>query len=85
MIAAVNIIISLLHTLFKEPTKLYVVTVVVDRNHNEQKLMRKPHMAESPAASWNLGSCRAGSARNVRHSPVPRATRHSSGYDSRLL
>ena len=43
--------------LFSDPTKLYVVAVVVDRNHSEAKLMKKARRALAIAAIMNLGSC----------------------------
>ena len=37
--------------LFSEPTKLYVVAVVVDRNHSDAKLMKKASSALAQAAA----------------------------------
>lgn len=38
-------------SLLRDPTKLYVVAVVVERNQRLQKLMRKPQMALRQAAA----------------------------------
>lgn len=74
-----------LQTLFSEPTRPKVVAVVVDKNHNEQKLMRKPQSALSPAATRNLGFDIAGSEIMVLNSPFKPAVMQSSGNDNKLL
>jgi len=74
-----------LGTLFREPTRLNVVAVVVDKNHKEQKLMMKPQNAERQAAAWKPRMYIAGSAATLLNSPFTAATRQSNGSDSALL
>ncbi len=71
--------------LLRDPTRLKVVAVVVDRNQSEQKLMRKPHSADMDAANWNPRLNSAGSDAMRVNSPLTKATTHSSGSDSKLL
>ena len=72
-------------TLFREPIRLNVVAVVVERNHREQKLIMKPQNADRQAAAWKPRSYIAGSLAILPNSPLTAATMHSSGSDSALL
>jgi hypothetical protein len=51
--------------LFRDPTRLYVVAVVVERNHRDAKLMLKASRDETTAAAIKVGFCSAGSSRTV--------------------
>ena len=71
--------------LFKDPTKLYVVAVVDDKNQRDAKLMQNASSELAMAAVKKKGSLKAGSVGKVWNSPAHHMSTSRRGDDSKLL
>ena len=72
-------------TLFKDPTKEYMVGVVVEINQREVKLMAKPRRPLKSATAKKDGLCKSGSFQIVCTSPVKSIIPAIKGKERRLL
>jgi hypothetical protein len=71
--------------LFNDPTRPYVVGVVVDRNQSVEYEILKLTMQERPATVWKEGDVKEASVASLCGSPNTTTRMQTNGNDSKLL